>query len=171
MLTFKGAGAARAVIVSAIATFAFMPAPSHAVQYTKVCSLYGAGFFYIPGTDTCTNASQIVANQFAIARASTLSSTGTAMAGSLVNPWLPDGTNYAISAHWAVFDGQHAVGIAGLMRLKGNLALSAGVAFGLDRGSLLSLSDRTQTDFGTSVPQQSWSEITVLARVGLEYSW
>jgi hypothetical protein len=24
-----------------------------AVEYVKVCSLYGAGFFYIPGTDTC----------------------------------------------------------------------------------------------------------------------
>ena len=23
------------------------------VEYVKVCSLYGAGFFYIPGTDTC----------------------------------------------------------------------------------------------------------------------
>ncbi len=24
-----------------------------AVEYVKICSLYGAGFFYIPGTDTC----------------------------------------------------------------------------------------------------------------------
>ncbi|MGB7257197.1 MAG: porin, partial [Pseudolabrys sp.] len=23
------------------------------VQYVKICSLYGAGFYYIPGTDTC----------------------------------------------------------------------------------------------------------------------
>ena len=22
-------------------------------QYVKICSLYGAGFYYIPGTDTC----------------------------------------------------------------------------------------------------------------------
>ena len=41
-----------------IAAFAIIsPAPSHAaVEYEKVCSLYGAGFFYIPGTDTCANA-------------------------------------------------------------------------------------------------------------------
>lgn len=25
------------------------------VQYVKICSLYGAGFYYIPGTDICTN--------------------------------------------------------------------------------------------------------------------
>jgi hypothetical protein len=28
---------------------------SYAVEYVKVCSLYGAEFFYIPGTDTCFN--------------------------------------------------------------------------------------------------------------------
>jgi hypothetical protein len=35
-------------------TCAAIPAEA-AVQYVKVCSLYGAGFFYIPGTDTCLN--------------------------------------------------------------------------------------------------------------------
>jgi hypothetical protein len=29
---------------------------SGAVEYVKVCSLYGAGWFYLPGTDTCLNA-------------------------------------------------------------------------------------------------------------------
>ena len=45
----------------AVALAAFMPAlailgaaPAHAgVEYVKVCELYGAGFYYIPGTDTC----------------------------------------------------------------------------------------------------------------------
>ena len=26
---------------------------SKPIEYVKVCSIYGAGFFYIPGTDTC----------------------------------------------------------------------------------------------------------------------
>jgi hypothetical protein len=30
-----------------------MKAKAPAVQYVKVCTLYGAGFYYIPGTDTC----------------------------------------------------------------------------------------------------------------------
>jgi hypothetical protein len=30
-----------------------LPAKAKPVEYVKVCSLYGAGFFYIPGTDTC----------------------------------------------------------------------------------------------------------------------
>jgi hypothetical protein len=34
---------------------AALGAPSNAqpLQYVKICSLYGAGFYYIPGTDTC----------------------------------------------------------------------------------------------------------------------
>jgi Porin subfamily len=30
-----------------------LPIKAKAVEYVRVCSLYGAGFFYIPGTDTC----------------------------------------------------------------------------------------------------------------------
>jgi Porin subfamily len=163
---------ARAIVAVAIAALALMSTPSAAaVQDVKICSLYGAFFFYMPGTDTCVNANQTVADQFAIARAQTLASTGTAMAAALVNPFLPDGTNYAISGHWAVFNGQHAVGLVGMIRLKGNLAFSAGMAFGLDRGQLISLTNRTQTEFGTSFPEQAWSDVRALGRVGLQYSW
>jgi hypothetical protein len=65
---------------------------------------------------------------------------------------LPDGTNFAISTHWAGFDGQNAAGFAGLMRLRGNLAFSAGVALGLDRGRLLTFNNRTQTEIRHVVP-------------------
>ena len=159
-------------LLAALALTLFVSVPGHAaVEYVKVCSLYGAGFFYIPGTDTCVNANQVLQNQFAIAREQTRAATGSAMATALVNPWLPKGTNYAISTHWAVFDGQHAVGVAGLVRLYGNLALSAGVAVGLDQGRLATTIARTATEFGVAVPAQSWSEIRVLGRVGLQYSW
>src|SRR5215475_8995782 len=30
-----------------------LPIKAKAVEYVRVCSLYGAGFWYIPGTDTC----------------------------------------------------------------------------------------------------------------------
>ena len=30
-----------------------MPVKAEPVQYVKICSLYGDGFYYIPGTDTC----------------------------------------------------------------------------------------------------------------------
>jgi Porin subfamily len=30
-----------------------LPLKAKAVEYVKICSLYGAGFYYMPGTDTC----------------------------------------------------------------------------------------------------------------------
>jgi hypothetical protein len=30
-----------------------LPVKAKAVEYVRICSLYGVGFFYIPGTDTC----------------------------------------------------------------------------------------------------------------------
>src|ERR1700746_3705991 len=46
-----GAGAGLLTVASAQA--ADLPVKAGPVEYVKVCSLYGAGFFYIPGTDTC----------------------------------------------------------------------------------------------------------------------
>src|ERR1700761_7602627 len=37
----------------ASANAADLPVKAKAVEYVRVCSLYGAGFWYIPGTDTC----------------------------------------------------------------------------------------------------------------------
>jgi hypothetical protein len=166
--------AARSIITATIALFAGLavtPSQAAPVEYVRLCSLYGTGFSYIPGTDTCVQMQQVVDNQFAIARAATRAATGTAMAASLVNPFLPDGTNYAVSLHWAGFDGQHAVGLAGLIRLRGNLSFTLGLAAGLDRGNLRTLSERRQTEFGTSVPYESWSEIRLLGRAGLMFAW
>ena len=51
----------RNLILNSVATLAVvggaqaadLPVKAKAVEYVKVCSLYGAGFYYIPGTDTC----------------------------------------------------------------------------------------------------------------------
>ena len=46
-------GSAAGLIAVGGAQAADLPVKAKAVEYVKVCSLYGAGFFYIPGTDTC----------------------------------------------------------------------------------------------------------------------
>jgi hypothetical protein len=45
--------AAGLLAMSAGAQAADLPVKAKAVEYVRICSLYGAGFFYIPGTDTC----------------------------------------------------------------------------------------------------------------------
>ncbi|MBR1265669.1 porin, partial [Bradyrhizobium sp. U87765 SZCCT0134] len=46
-------GSAAALVALTGAQAADLPVKAKAVEYVKVCSLYGAGFYYIPGTDTC----------------------------------------------------------------------------------------------------------------------
>jgi hypothetical protein len=46
-------GSAAGLVAIGGAQAADLPVKAKAVEYVKVCSLYGAGFFYIPGTDTC----------------------------------------------------------------------------------------------------------------------
>jgi Porin subfamily len=41
------------IFATAGAQAADLPLKAKAVEYVRVCSLYGAGFYYIPGTDTC----------------------------------------------------------------------------------------------------------------------
>src|SRR6266404_6135598 len=46
-------GSAAGLLAMSGAQAADLPVKAKAVEYVKICSLYGAGFFYIPGTDTC----------------------------------------------------------------------------------------------------------------------
>ncbi|MBI5131231.1 MAG: porin [Rhodopseudomonas palustris] len=46
-------GSAAALVAMSGAQAADLPLKAKAVEYVKVCSIYGAGFYYIPGTDTC----------------------------------------------------------------------------------------------------------------------
>jgi len=55
MRAIKGLLLASAAGLAAMssASAADLPVKAKPVEYVKVCSLYGAGFFYVPGTDTC----------------------------------------------------------------------------------------------------------------------
>jgi hypothetical protein len=46
-------GSAAGLLAVGGAQAADLPVKAKAVEYVKICSLYGAGFYYIPGTDTC----------------------------------------------------------------------------------------------------------------------
>jgi hypothetical protein len=46
-------GSAAGVVAMAGAQAADLPVKAKPVQYVKICSLYGVGFYYVPGTDMC----------------------------------------------------------------------------------------------------------------------
>ncbi|MCO5159799.1 MAG: porin [Mesorhizobium sp.] len=64
-----GSAAALVAVTGARAADAVMAPEPEPVEYVRVCDAYGAGFFYIPGTETCLQISgyvwyQIAANSF-----------------------------------------------------------------------------------------------------------
>ncbi|MFG1315008.1 porin [Xanthobacter autotrophicus] len=46
-------GSAAGLVAVVGAQAADLPVKAKAVEYVKICSAYGAGYYYIPGTDTC----------------------------------------------------------------------------------------------------------------------
>lgn len=135
----------RRALLSVIATAALSavmlawPAASRAapVQYVKICSLYGSGYFYIPGTDICQDANQIAANQRALSDFSSTAFQGVAISTSMVTPFMPSMANFAVSAHWATFSGKNALGLGGLMRVSNsNLFLSGAIGGSFEGGPM-----------------------------------
>ncbi|MGU3494033.1 porin [Xanthobacteraceae bacterium A53D] len=106
------------------ASAADLPVKAKAVEYVKVCSAYGAGYYYIPGTDTCLKID-------GYARFDTyINATGT------FNPYISSGTGAGFNgpgASGSAFPFQDADDPAYLTRARAVMGMDA----------------RTQTDYGT----------------------
>jgi hypothetical protein len=73
-------GSAAGLVAVAGAQAADLPVKAKAVEYVKVCSLYGAGFYYMPGTDICLKIGGFVRAQVYANHSN--SGTGNAFTGS-----------------------------------------------------------------------------------------
>src|ERR1700676_1312930 len=56
-------GSAAGLVGAAGAQAADLPVKAKPVEYVRVCSLYGAGFWYVPGTDTCLKIGSYIREQ------------------------------------------------------------------------------------------------------------
>src|SRR5262245_34239189 len=63
-------GTAAGLVAVAGAEAADLPVKAKPVEYVKICSVYGEGFFYIPGTDTCIKFGGYVRQNFIVGQAS-----------------------------------------------------------------------------------------------------
>ena len=57
-------GTAAGLVAVAGAHAADLPVKAAPVQYVKICSLYGDGFYYIPGTDICLKVGGYVRGEY-----------------------------------------------------------------------------------------------------------
>jgi hypothetical protein len=113
-------GSAAALVAGAGAQAADLPARKAApVEYVKVCDAYGAGFFFIPGTDTCIKIGGRVRADYA------MSSRETTFTGGTINGTTGARTN--------------TIGVVG----------SSENIYGWEARGRVDLDARTQTPYGT----------------------
>src|SRR5712691_3568066 len=79
-------GTAAGLVAVAGAQAADLPVKAKPVEYVKICSVYGEGFFYIPGTDTCIKLGGYVRQNFNFGQASGSFAPRATGAGGRDNP-------------------------------------------------------------------------------------
>jgi Porin subfamily len=134
-------GSAAGLVAMSGAQAADLPVKAKAVEYVKICSLYGAGFYYIPGSDTCIKLGGYL--QFSVGVNTNGIFTGNYSA--------PGGLGDRFSNAYT-------------MRSRGDLEIDTRTAteYGVVRTFsqfVVSWSDDAQTASGTSVVSSAYSQI------------
>ena len=125
-----GAAAGLATVVSAQA--ADLPTRKAApVQYVKICDAYGAGFFYIPGTDTCLRVGGLVLAQMRIQGSAQMYALGHSYGGAA---WGTGPTTQGFAPTYTSYRTANGLGRDSI---------------GYDAAANLELDARTQTGWGT----------------------
>ena len=162
-------GSAAALVAGAGAQAADLPARKAApVEYVKVCDAYGAGFFYIPGTDTCIKVGGRVRADFAMSGRTNRYATNVFADGSnplggyvynnaftSTSPQTSSATNtqgafgpVGVNAIGSVYGGSYSGTIAGYTAANG-VAGRASNLYGWEARGRVDLDARTQTPWGT----------------------
>ncbi len=82
-------GSAAGLVAVAGAQAADLPVKAKPVQYVKICSLYGVGFYYIPGTDMCLKVGGWARYE-----------TGVGYAGSFTTEFFDNNSNNRTTTGW-----------------------------------------------------------------------
>lgn len=124
------------------------------IEYVRVCDIYGVGYFYIPGTETCVNVAtgetrkesnsgtivgqtDLALRQSAIEARINGAFQQSAISNALEDPDLVAGERFGLRINWGAAGQANALGLTGtaviadgLFDKTGRLAISGGVAFG-----------------------------------------
>lgn len=130
--------------------------PVLAVEYVKICTLYGAGWFYQPGSDVCINADSgetrqvtdtgVVKGEIDMLKAARSAKEGVALGIAMQNATVDAGKSFGASVNWGVYEGEAAIAASGAVRLDGGFTLNGTLGLGL-------------------------GEHNVAARAGVNYAW
>ncbi|MDX8433602.1 porin [Mesorhizobium abyssinicae] len=131
-----------------------VPALAAPVEYVRVCSLYGARYYYSPGTDTCINADtgetrRVTEDGVVVGKTALASKVddidgrvagafeSASVASALTSPDFVQGEHFGVRVNWGNAGQANAMGVTGAAVLgegflpggTGRLTGAAGVAF------------------------------------------
>lgn len=133
---------AAAAIAAISVTSSSFAAP---VEYVKICHIYGANWFYIPGTDTCLNAKtgetrKETADGTVYGESDELdqakdANEGVALSLALPTATVDEGKTFGAAVNFGTFNGESALGFGGAFEATDGLTINAAVGVGLSRGT------------------------------------
>jgi hypothetical protein len=131
--------------VIAIASSAAWPAQA-AVEYVRVCSVFGTGWFYIPGTAKCINPSTgVIKEQTATGDVTSDSELrkdvlaakeGVALSLALPTATVEPGKTFGAAFNVGTFGGDMAIGVGGAVRAADGLTFTGAIGVGLSQGNV-----------------------------------
>lgn len=137
-------------ILAAATTSVATESNAQPVDYVRICDLYGAGYYYVPGTDTCVHAESgetrretaggTVIGQTDLAQRLQDTEHQTAISNALEDPDLVAGENFGVRVNWGAAGQTNALGVTGMAVISqglfddsGRLTASGGIAFSGDQ--------------------------------------
>lgn len=135
-------------IVAAALTVALLPAFPAAVsaapvEYVRVCDPFGAGWSYIPGTDTCVNADTgqtkrrtpegVVTDE---TTQSKRAKEGVALSLAIPKATVTPGHTFALAANVGAFEGQSAIGVGAAFQANDNVTFNGNFGVGLQQHTM-----------------------------------
>jgi hypothetical protein len=112
------------------------------VEYVRVCSSFGAGFEFVPGTDTCVNVltgetrrntdhGVVSGTADFVKDASEGTALGMALEGAVIDP----GKTHGVAVNVGTFNGETAFGLGAAMQVGNGISVSGAYGIGAHRGA------------------------------------
>lgn len=113
------------------------------VQYVKVCKAYGAGWAYIPGSETCYNVQTGETRTetddgtvYGLLEQTELANEGIAISLALPDATIDPGKTFGIAVNVGTFEGHSALGLGAAIRAGEGLTLNSAVGIGAGQGAV-----------------------------------
>jgi hypothetical protein len=125
------------ILLAGVAGLFVLPGTSLAmpVEYVRICSEAGPGWFYIPGTETCVNPETGKTVNPATNEAGTIDAIkGVALSLALPAASIDEGKSFGAAVNVGTFGGASAIGVCGAFRATDGLTVNGAVGVGFDGG-------------------------------------